>query len=87
MDYHYELCKIGKNRTLMDMQHTLLLQLSYLQAARCLNAEDPKDKYNTHLQIIDALYRGDAAAGRELITAPSVRFYDLTDLPQSLYEN
>ncbi|MDY3249076.1 MAG: GntR family transcriptional regulator [Candidatus Choladocola sp.] len=87
MDYHYELCKTGKNRTLMDMQHTLLLQLSYLQAARCLNAEDPKEQYNTHLQIIDALYRGDAAAGRALITAPSVRFYDLTDLPRSLYEN
>lgn len=87
MDYHYELCKIGKNRTLMEFQHTLLLQLSYLQAARFLKAEDPKEQYDTHIKIIDALYRGDVEEGRRLITLPSVEFYDLGGLPAELYEN
>ena len=83
-DFHLELCRITKNRTLIQIEHNLLIQLEYLQAANCLNAEDPWDQYEGHLRIVEALERGDQEAGMEAITKPSLRFYQVEGIPLEL---
>ncbi|MBR0092607.1 MAG: GntR family transcriptional regulator [Lachnospiraceae bacterium] len=85
-NYHWELCRIGKNRSLMKLEKTLIIQVEYLQAARYLAAEDPKDQYDAHIRVVEALEKGDAAAGMEAITKPGIDFYNLAALPPDLYE-
>ena len=86
-DFHLELCQITKNRALVQLERILLIQLEYLQMANYLNAEDPKEQYETHLRIIDALQKGDVEASLEAITRPSLAFYNVEGLPFSLFEN
>lgn len=85
-DFHLELCRITKNRTLLQIERILLIQLEYLQAANYLNAEDPETQYASHLRIVDALERGDTAAGMEAITSPSLGFYQVGGVPLDLLE-
>ena len=73
-DFHLELSRITKNRTLIQMERNLLIQLEYLQTANVLNAEDPKEQYEGHLRIIEALETGDVEAGMEAITRPSALY-------------
>lgn len=86
-DFHLELCRITKNRTLIQIERLLLVQLEYLQMANCLNAEEPREQYEGHLRIIDALQRGDVEAGLEAITRPSLAFYKVEGILLSLIEN
>ena len=85
-DFHLELSRITKNRTLFQLERNLLIQLEYLQATNYLNAEDPKEQYEGHLRIVSALEKGDAEAGMEAITKPSLKFYNVEGIPDSLYE-
>lgn len=84
-DYHWELCKIGKNRSLMQLEKSLIIQVEYLQAANYLQAEDPTEQYRTHLKIVEALENGDVEAGLREITEPSISFYRLQNVPESIY--
>ncbi len=86
-DFHLALCRITKNRTLVQIERILLIQLEYLQMANYLNAEDPKEQYEDHLRIIDALTKGDVEGGMEAITRPSFAFYNVEGVPSSLFEN
>ena len=85
-DFHLELCCITKNRPLIQIERNLLIQLEFLQAANCLNAEDPKLQYEGHLAIVEALEKGDVEAGMEAITRPSLLFYNVEGIPRSLYQ-
>ena len=85
-NFHLELCRITKNRTLTEIERSLLIQLEYLQSADYLNAEDPAQQYADHMKIVDALESGDVMAGLDAITKPSLGFYYVEELPQSLYE-
>ena len=85
-EFHWELCKIGKNRSLMELEKIIIIQVEYLQAARYLIAEDPMTQYQVHLEIIDALEKGDIEKGVAAITEPSIGFYNMKGLPSSIYE-
>lgn len=84
-DFHYELCKLGKNEPLVKMEKTLLIQTEFLQAARYLKAEAPDSQYETHIGIIEALKKGEVEEALHLITEPTVRFYNLENMPKELY--
>lgn len=86
-DFHLELCHITKNRTLIQIERILLIQLEYLQIANYLNAEDPEAQYKMHLRIIEALKNGDVQAGMEAITRPSLSFYNVEGIPSSLFDD
>lgn len=86
-DFHLGLCHITKNRTLIQIERNLLIQLEYLQMANCLNAEEPREQYEGHLRIVDSLQKGDVEAGLEAITRPSLAFYNVDGIPFSLIEN
>jgi len=85
-DFHWALCKIGKNHSLIELEKSLLLQIEYLQAANYLHAEDPVEQYHTHVKIVQSLEEGDLEKGLEMITEPSIHFYGLKKLPASLYK-
>lgn len=84
-DYHWELCTIGKNRSLMQLEKSLIIQIEYLQAANYLKAEDPAAQYHSHIKIVEALENGETEAGLQEITTPNVSFYNLSDVPPHLY--
>lgn len=84
-DYHFELCRLGKNESMMKMEKTLLIQTEFLQAARYLEAEDADSQYRVHMGIIEALKEGKLEEALDLITAPSVKFYNLEKIPSILY--
>lgn len=85
-DYHWALCKMGKNRSLMQMEKSLLVQIEYLQAANYLHAEDSEEQYQSHIKIVEAMEKGDIELGLKEITEPGVRFYNLKDVPVQLYQ-
>ena len=84
-DFHYELCRLGKNGTLMKMEKTILLQSEFLQAARYLEADDPDCQYQVHIGVIEALKDGNVEEGLKLITEPTIKFYELENVPPSIY--
>jgi len=84
-DFHWALCKMSKNQSLMKIEKSLIIQIEYLQAANYLQAEDPKEQYESHLRIVNALEDGNMQSGLEEITGPSIRFYNLKGLPDALY--
>lgn len=84
-DFHYALCKLGKNETLTRMEKTMLIQAEFLQAARYLAADDPDSQYQVHIGVIEALKEGDVEKGLELITGPTIKFYELESVPTSIY--
>lgn len=85
-DYHWALCKIGKNRSLMQLEKSLLIQIEYLQAANYLQAEDPDEQYHSHMKIVDGLESGDVELSLSEITEPGIRFYNLKQIPPMLYQ-
>lgn len=85
-DFHWELCKMSKNRSLMNIQKSLLIQIEYLQAANYLQAEDPKTQFESHIRIVEALENGDLNLGLTEIIEPIIRFYNLKEIPESLYK-
>lgn len=85
-DYHWELCKIGKNRSLMQMEKSLLIQIEYLQAANYLQAEDSEVQYRAHMKIVEALKSGDVELGLKEITELALEFYNLKKLPVIFYQ-
>lgn len=85
-DYHWKLCKIGKNRSLMQLQKSLLIQIEYLQAANYLQAEDPEEQYRSHMKIVEGLETGDIELSLKEITEPGLRFYNLEKMPPRLYQ-
>ncbi|MBU9737899.1 GntR family transcriptional regulator [Diplocloster agilis] len=84
-DFHWGLCTIGKNRSLMQLEKSLIIQIEYLQAANYLQSEDCEEQYRSHLRIVESLENGDLEAGLKEITEPSLRFYHLKDFPAILY--
>ena len=84
-DFHLGLCRITKNRTLIQIERNLLIQLEYLQAANYRNAEEAQAQYEGHLRIVEALENGDVEAGMEAITHPSLDFYRVEGIPAALY--
>lgn len=85
-DYHWALCKMGKNRSLMQLEKSLLIQVEYLQAANYLQAEDPEEQYRSHIRIVEAMETGDIELGLKEITEPGVRFYNLKNVPAMIYQ-
>lgn len=85
-DFHWKLCRIGKNSALISLEKQIMIQVEYLQAARYLDAENPETQYESHIHIVEALERGDIEAGLRYITEPNLKFYNLTDLPSKIYE-
>lgn len=85
-DYHWALCKMGKNRSLMQLEKSLLIQIEYLQAANYLQAEDAEEQYRSHIKIVEGLEKGDIELSLREITEPGIRFYNLGKLPSMLYQ-
>jgi len=83
--FHFELCKIGKNDALTEMERRLLLQLEFLQAIRYDRAQDPDNQYQSHCGLINALMKRDVKEAVRIITEHDVNFHDLRCLPKSLY--
>lgn len=83
--YHWALCEMGKNWSLMRMEKSLIIQIEYLQAANYLQAEDPEEQYRSHIKIVEALEIGNMELGLEQITEPSIRFYNLKGIPEAIY--
>ena len=84
-DFHWELAKIGKNRSLVELSKRLIIQIEYLQAANYLSAEDSATQYQAHMDIVTALEEGKLEDALRAITDPSVEFYRLKDIPPVLY--
>jgi len=85
-EYHWALCSIGKNRSLLQLSSRLIVQVEYLQAANYLEAEEAEVQYRCHTQIVDALEEGNVERALRLITEPSIGFYNLKDVPTFLYQ-
>jgi len=83
--FHFELCKISKNESLIDMERSLSLQLEFLQACRYIKAEDPNHQYKAHCDIIDALISRDEDKVVRLIVEQDVNFHSLKEFPKQLY--
>lgn len=85
-DFHWTLCKIGKNRSLMQLSNRLILQVEYLQAANYLGAEEPRAQYQSHIDVVEGLEKGNLEQALQAITEQSLSFYNLKSIPSYFYQ-
>lgn len=82
--FHMAIAKISKNKTLIEMQRQLLLQVEFFQAIQYSKAVLPEKQYQSHYDLVQALTDRDETEAIRLITQHDVISHRLQEMPDSL---
>lgn len=83
-NFHMAIAKISKNKTLMEMQRQLLLQIEFFQAIQYSKAVLPEKQYQAHYDLVQALTDRNEAESIRLITQHDIISHRLQEIPESL---